>query len=106
MSRAGTLTGLHDLRQGRNLGVKPYLKAANSAGTTMRQLGEGGGDFEAGLDLKYGITSRLTADVTAFTDFSQVEVDEQQINLTRFSLFFPEKRDFFWRTMARSRSAM
>src|SRR4029079_18894190 len=48
-----------------------------------------------GLDAKYGITRNLTLDVTANTDFAQVEADEQQINLTRFSLFFPEKRDFF-----------
>ena len=49
----------------------------------------------AGVDLKYGLTENLTADFTLNTDFAQVEVDEQQINLTRFSLFFPEKREFF-----------
>ena len=51
------------------------------------------GDF--GVDAKYGITQNLTADLTYNTDFAQVEADEQQVNLTRFSLFFPEKRDFF-----------
>ena len=51
--------------------------------------------LRAGFDLKWGITPQFTLDFTALTDFSQVEVDEQQINLTRFSLFFPEKRDFF-----------
>lgn len=51
--------------------------------------------FEAGLDLKYGITSNLTLDVTLNTDFAQVEADDQQVNLTRFNLFFPEKRIFF-----------
>ncbi len=51
--------------------------------------------FEAGLDIKYGITSNLTLDVTLNTDFAQVEADDEQINLTRFSLFFPEKRLFF-----------
>ena len=45
--------------------------------------------------LKYGITANLTADLTVNTDFAQVEVDEQQLNLTRFSLQFPEKREFF-----------
>ena len=50
---------------------------------------------DAGIDVKYGITANLTADVTVNTDFAQVEVDEQQVNLTRFSLQFPEKRDFF-----------
>jgi hypothetical protein len=50
---------------------------------------------EVGLDLKYGVTSNLTLDLTYNTDFAQVEADEQQVNLTRFSLFFPEKRLFF-----------
>jgi hypothetical protein len=48
-----------------------------------------------GGDVKYGITQNITADLTINTDFAQVEVDEQQVNLTRFNLFFPEKRDFF-----------
>ena len=50
---------------------------------------------EAGLDIKYGITSNLTIDVSLNTDFAQVEADDEQVNLTRFSLFFPEKRLFF-----------
>ena len=50
---------------------------------------------DAGLDVKYGVGAGLNLDVTYNTDFAQVEVDEQQVNLTRFSLFFPEKRDFF-----------
>ena len=50
---------------------------------------------DVGGDMKYGITANLTADFTVNTDFAQVEIDEQQVNLTRFSLFFPEKRDFF-----------
>ncbi len=51
--------------------------------------------IEAGLDVKYGITSNLVLDLTANTDFAQVEADDQQVNLTRFSLYFPEKRLFF-----------
>jgi len=51
--------------------------------------------YEAGLDIKYGLTSNLTMDLTLNTDFAQVEADDQMINLTRFSLFFPEKRKFF-----------
>jgi len=51
--------------------------------------------YDAGLDLKYGLTSNLTLDLTINTDFAQVEADNQQVNLTRFSLFFPEKRKFF-----------
>jgi hypothetical protein len=50
---------------------------------------------EVGLDARYGVTAGLNADLTLNTDFAQVEVDEQQVNLTRFGLFFPEKRDFF-----------
>lgn len=50
---------------------------------------------DAGFDLKYGITSNLTLDLTYNTDFAQIEADDQQVNLTRFSLFFPEKRQFF-----------
>ena len=52
-------------------------------------------DRDFGIDARYGVTANLTADLTVNTDFAQVEVDEQQVNLTRFSLFFPEKRDFF-----------
>jgi hypothetical protein len=51
--------------------------------------------FNAGLDVKYGLTNNLTMDLTVNTDFAQVEADDEQINLTRFSLFFPEKRTFF-----------
>ena len=51
--------------------------------------------LETGGDLKYGITDDLTIDVTANTDFAQVEADNQLVNLIRFSLFFPEKRQFF-----------
>jgi len=51
--------------------------------------------LEAGLDVKYSLTSNLTLDITANTDFAQVEADDQQVNLTRYSLFFPEKRLFF-----------
>jgi hypothetical protein len=50
---------------------------------------------EVGVDLKYGLTNNLTLDLTVNTDFAQVEADDQQVNLTRFSLFFPEKRQFF-----------
>lgn len=88
---AGTLEGISGMRQGRNLNIKPYL----SAPVTRREGDDV--DFlpEAGLDVKYGITPGLTLDLTLNTDFAQVEADEQQINLTRFSLFFPEKREFF-----------
>ena len=92
MSRAGKLTSLEGLRQGRNLWIKPFVNGVRRDGLDNDASTE---KLEGGLDLKWGITPQLTLDVTALTDFSQVEVDEQQINLTRFSLFFPEKRDFF-----------
>ena len=53
------------------------------------------GEFASGADAKIGVTPSLTLDLTYNTDFAQVEVDEQQVNLTRFNLFFPEKRPFF-----------
>ncbi len=91
MSFAGSLKGIENVEPGRNFKVKPYLSSEfrKFSGDDFDTLGD------AGLDLKYGLTSGLTLDGTVNTDFSQVEVDEQQINLTRFSLFFPEKRDFF-----------
>ncbi|MFB3068048.1 MAG: DUF5916 domain-containing protein, partial [Acidobacteriota bacterium] len=90
-SYAGDLKGIEDVQPGRNFKFKPYLTSE------FRKFS--GDDFDTlldpGLDLKYSLTSGLTLDATLNTDFSQVEVDQQQINLTRFSLFFPEKRDFF-----------
>ncbi len=91
-SRAGRLTGIEGVRPGRNLSIKPFALASHPSGTLLEGVGS---DFDAGLDLKYGLTPGLTADLTLNTDFSQVEVDQEQVNLTRFSLFFPEKREFF-----------
>ncbi len=95
VSSAGTLVGLDLPEAGANLELRPY---AVSKLTTDRLRvpsvsNDLGGDI--GGDARYGITPNLTADFTVNTDFAQVEVDEQQVNLTRFSLFFPEKRDFF-----------
>ena len=91
VSMAGTLEGLRGVRPGNDLRLKPYmLTSGNTIGSRPVD-----GDLEAGFDAKYGVTSSLTWDFTVNTDFSQVEADEQQVNLTRFSLFFPEKRDFF-----------
>jgi hypothetical protein len=91
---AATLVGLEAPRGGANLDLKPY---AISSLTTDRVLRPRDNDpeAEAGLDVKYAVTQGLVADLTINTDFAQVEADEQQINLTRFNLFFPEKRDFF-----------
>lgn len=91
VSLAGTLHGINGVNQGHNLYLKPYVSAP------LLRLEDDDWDFlpDAGLDVKYGVTSELTLDLTVNTDFAQVEADEQQINFTRFSLFFPEKREFF-----------
>ena len=94
MSRAGTLTGLVGLRQGRNLQLKPYAVASSATGAQVLPSAYGS-HADVGLDLKYGVTPALTLDLTYNTDFSQVEVDQEQVNLTRFSRFFPERREFF-----------
>ncbi len=95
VSAAATLTSLEVPAGSNTLEIKPY---AIGGVTTDRMAdpvvdNDRSGDF--GLDVKYGVTQNLTADFTYNTDFAQVEVDEQQVNLTRFSLFFPEKREFF-----------
>ena len=94
MSRAGTLIGLDGLRQGRNLQLKPYVVSSHADGAQVLP-GAYGAKADAGMDVKYGVTPAMTLDLTYNTDFSQVEVDQEQVNLTRFSRFFPERRDFF-----------
>ena len=94
MSKAGTLERLEGLRSGRNLQLKPYVVGGDSRGTQVPASAQGRSQ-DAGLDLKYGVTPSMTLDATYNTDFSQVEVDQEQVNLTRFSLFFPERREFF-----------
>lgn len=94
MSKAGTLEGLTGMRSSRNLMITPYASATSASGT-LTAPGDRGGAVDAGFDLKYGVTPQLTLDLTYRTDFSQVEVDEEQVNLTQYSLFFPEKREFF-----------
>ncbi len=93
LSLAGTLTGL-DLRSPGNLKLIPYILGRLEKDFTATDPSS---DFtpEAGGDIKYSITPSLTLDATYNTDFAQVEVDEQQVNLDRFNLFFPEKRPFF-----------
>ena len=95
ISSSGTLVGLDLPPAGRNLELKPY--AISRLTTDRIQAPPLGNDLTGALggDLKYGLTANLTADFTYNTDFAQVEIDEQQVNLTRFNLFFPEKREFF-----------
>ena len=95
LSAAGTLTGVEVPRGNRTFEIKPYAIGglATDVNAVPAIVNDGTGD--AGIDVKFGLTENLTADFTYNTDFAQVEVDQQQVNLTRFSLFFPEKRDFF-----------
>ena len=92
---AAPLVGLAAPPGSRRLEVKPYAIAdvTSDTGAVPAIANQPGGDI--GLDVKYGVTRSLTADFTYNTDFAQVEADEEQVNLTRFSLFFPEKREFF-----------
>jgi hypothetical protein len=93
-SIAPTLVGIEPPPAGTNLDVKPYVAGDF---TSDRAAPPGSDRFGGGigLDVKYGISRNVAADLTVNTDFAQVEADEQQVNLTRFNLFFPEKREFF-----------
>lgn len=91
ISDAGLITGISGITQGIGLDIVPYITGGFSKkpGEESKSVLDGGGD------IFYNITPALKAAVTINTDFAQTEVDERQINLTRFNLFFPEKRDFF-----------
>ncbi len=89
VSEAGTLGGISPPKQ-RNLNVTPYV-----LGSARDTDGNSTSSVDAGVDLKYGVTQSLVLDFSYNTDFAQVEADEQQVNLNRFNLFFPEKRPFF-----------
>ena len=96
MSRAGVLEGLRDLpRSSFNVELKPF----GLAGLTRQAAGDGGtsdaGETRLGADLKWEVRPGLVLDATGRPDFAQVEADDQIVNLTRFEVFFPEKRDFF-----------
>jgi hypothetical protein len=95
VSSAATLVGLQVPSGSRNIELKPYALSGVATDATVTPRVSNDATSRAGADFKYGVTQNLTADVTLNTDFAQVEVDEQQVNLTRFNLFFPEKRDFF-----------
>jgi hypothetical protein len=96
VSRAGHLEGLEGLpRAGFALEAKPYFVAGGTRTVEPDAPTETDTRLELGADLKWEVAPGLLLDVTANTDFAQVEVDDEQVNLTRFDLFFPEKRDFF-----------
>lgn len=95
---AGEVTGFGGVSRGRGVELSPYLlgraiEASHDA--TGERLEGASADAKAGLDAKVAVSPTLTADLTLNTDFAQVEADQQVINLTRFPVFFPEKRTFF-----------
>ncbi len=93
MINAGLLEGITEVSQGIGLDIQPYAvgnySAAPGRGVESTYTGD------AGVDFIYSITPQLKANFTINTDFAQTEVDQRQVNLTRFRLFFPERRDFF-----------
>ncbi len=93
MSEAGEITGFENLKMGGKFEIKPYvtggLQKDNQTEFDMKKLSD------TGVDVKANLTATMTADFTYNTDFAQVEADQEQVNLTRFSLYFPEKRGFF-----------
>ncbi len=95
VSQAATLTGLHLQSGMRHLEIKPYAISGVTTNRAVTPSISNDLDGDIGVDAKYNLTEGLTADFTYNTDFSQVEADETQVNLTRFNLFFPEKREFF-----------
>ena len=95
ISAAATLVGIEAPPAGINFEVKPYGISGVRTDRSAEPPISNDIDADAGVDFKYGVTRSLTADFTYNTDFAQVEVDEQQVNLTRFNLFFAEKREFF-----------
>lgn len=91
---------LHGVKPSRPVYLTPYLLTGLESTNELNNTGTGYGrtdkpKFEPGLDLKYGLANNMIMDITINTDFAQVEMDDQQVNLTRFSLYLPEKRMFF-----------
>lgn len=95
MSVAASVVGIDTPPLGKNIDLKPYALGSmltdRAANPPVSNLGDG----NVGVDMKWGITQSLVTDLTVNTDFAQVEDDQQVVNLTRFSVLFPEKRDFF-----------
>jgi hypothetical protein len=88
----GKLRGLRDIRSGRSVELRPYVLGGIARDPALEETPT---RKEIGIDAKWGVTTGLTGDFTVNTDFAQEEADVQQINFTRFSLFFPEKRQIF-----------
>ena len=95
VSLAGELQGLSGISRGLDLRLKPFFVGGGRNLKSSPSVSSFDAIHDVGLDARYGVTAGLNMDVTLNTDFAQVEVDEQQVNLTRFGLYYPEKRDFF-----------
>ena len=95
VSSTGPMVGIEPPGKLRNLDIKPYALGADTSNKLATPAIDNDLAAEFGVDAKWGITQSLFADFTYNTDFAQVEDDEAQVNLTRFSVLFPEKRDFF-----------
>ena len=93
-SVTGAMVGVQDVNQGRGLDVVPSLSVSRAERHAMSFTET---NFDPSIDVFYKVTPSLNASLTVNTDFSATEVDDRQVNLTRFNLFFPEKRDFFLR---------
>jgi hypothetical protein len=91
VSDAGILDGIEDITQGIGLDISPYIVT----GLNTKKGEKNDPKLTGGIDLFYQITPGLKSSLTINTDFAETEVDDRQINLTRFSLHYPEKRDFF-----------
>jgi len=93
VSKFGTLRGLKNVNQEQRVQIKPYtiggVEKNFATGNSVQR------ETDLGLDAKIRLTSNIVSDLTVNTDFAQVEADQEEVNLSRFSLFFPEKRDFF-----------
>ena len=87
---AGEISGLTEVDRGKGIDFKPYVSAKWLSEDSVDDT-----DFETGFDLFYDLTPSLKATFTYNTDFAETEVDQQRVNLSRFPLFYPEKRDFF-----------
>ncbi len=92
LRRAGELTGVENLRQGKGFSVSPYGLVRSERDFTT---GDATARTDGGLDVNYSLGPELTGVLTLNTDFAETEVDTRQVNLTRFTLFYPEKRQFF-----------
>jgi hypothetical protein len=101
MGEAGELAGLAGMYQGLGLDIVPYTKLE------LTRKGDGyGTELKPGLDAFYKLTPSTTLGLTLNTDFAEAEVDDRRVNLSRFPLFFPEKRAFFSRTPITSTSGV